>query len=85
MTKKKAKLTSRRFTPATRSLHEQVYSAISNAREDYVNTRNALSGTIEKCEEFVNSQRHKPDVLQVFIETKWLKRMPSGHLYIQLA
>jgi len=82
---KRTKRVSRKFTPAPKTLTAAIYDAIKNAREAYANTKNALSGTVEKCEEFVNAQRATPDALEQFISTGWLKRMPSGHLYIQLA
>lgn len=70
--------------PRPRNLSERIYDAIKNAREAYANTDNALSGTVEKCEEYINTLRGAEE-LQQFISTGWLKRMPTGHLYIQLA
>jgi len=72
------------YTTKHSGLSARIYDAIKNARDHYTNNKQATASPIQKCEDFVNSYRHEADILQQFVETHWLKRMPTGHFYIQL-
>lgn len=75
------------YTPLSNVFTEGslVYKAASKARSKYRESRNADSDIINKCESFINSASASAREIENAIAQGFLKRVPSGRLYIQLS